>query len=86
MEEDDLDEEPKSRCQSTIGGVEESMRQFAAEVRQADFKVQGYYQLMAELWTNSNVQHPLEEKIILIHNHQSSRHHYNILEGCDNLR
>ncbi|KJH52663.1 hypothetical protein DICVIV_01124 [Dictyocaulus viviparus] len=39
----DAEEEPRNTCDPTTTGVEESMRQFAAEVRQADFKVQGLH-------------------------------------------
>ncbi|PIO69273.1 hypothetical protein TELCIR_08909 [Teladorsagia circumcincta] len=39
----EIDEAIKKRYDSTSAGVEESMRQFAAEVRQADFKVQGLF-------------------------------------------
>ncbi|KHJ97513.1 hypothetical protein OESDEN_02501 [Oesophagostomum dentatum] len=39
----DAEELPNNCHESTKGGVEESMRQFAAEVRQSDFKVQGLH-------------------------------------------
>lgn len=44
--DDVVDEGPSNQqFDSTNAGVEESMRQFAAEVRQADFKVQGLFEL-----------------------------------------
>ncbi|VDM51960.1 unnamed protein product [Angiostrongylus costaricensis] len=56
LEDVNVKEEPKDRCETSNAGVEESMRQFAAEVRQADFKVQG-------LHTFSSVMHCLPRRM-----------------------